>query len=108
MRRLSKLAVTAAVATIGLSAVGGLEAKPLPTARNSWRVQCQDGIIVDPFGGTYGEAVQVPCAQHGGARFIWDNGLKALGLNPAFSTTRRNFRAVEPEAATRTPAAKDN
>lgn len=75
----------------------------VPTARNSWRLQCVDGTIIDPFFGSYVQALAAPqCAIYGGVHNAYDNGLIPLGGEPPFMVSP-DVVAIEPVFRTPLP-----
>ena len=78
-------AITAAFAALILCVISksSANAHPLPTGRGDWRIVCQDGFLIPHFLGTYGDAF-AQCAEHGGLKFAFDNGLVVFGFKPAF------------------------
>jgi hypothetical protein len=108
--RLLIAAATLATAVAALASAGPLQARPIPTARNDWRLQCSNGVVIPHFYGTYGQAANAPDCAPGHVVGIFDNGLVAFGYTPVFRANQglaavpspaKSEPAAQPEAAPR-------
>ena len=88
--RLVIAAATLATVVTTLASAGQLQARPIPTARNDWRLQCSSGAVIPHFYGTYGDALNSTACAPGYVVGIWDNGLVAFGHTPRFGDQNRN------------------
>ncbi|MET1111301.1 MAG: hypothetical protein ABWX67_07230 [Allosphingosinicella sp.] len=83
-QRLFIAAATLATVVTTLVCAGQVQAKPIPTARNDWRLKCSNGTVIAHFYGTYGQALNSTACAPGYIVGIWDNGLVAFGHTPRF------------------------
>jgi hypothetical protein len=103
--RLLIAAATLATVVTALAAAGQLQARPIPTGRNDWRLLCSSGKVVPHFYGTYGQAQNAADCAPGQVTGIWDNGLVAFGHTPRFGDQNRIAGPAKVEPAGKAEAA---
>lgn len=106
MRSNRLLVAAAALATVvtSLASAGQVQARPIPTARNDWRLKCSNGVVIPHFYGTYGQALNSTACAPGYIVGIWDNGLVAFGHTPRFGDQNRIAGPAKGEPARKAEA----